>query len=184
VDDRSIILVMGVSGSGKTTVGAMLAGQLGWKYAEADGFHPPANIEKMAAGQPLTDEDRKPWLAAIAAWIDHQTATGQPGVVTCSALKRAYRDFLRAGRPQVRLVYLKGSRDLIASRMAARHGHFFAAAMLDSQFADLQEPGPDEHALTVSIGGTPQQIVEDVLAQLGRQPCTGPDTTPSSSSGP
>src|SRR5437762_7348994 len=164
---RSILLVMGVSGSGKTTVGAMLAGELGWKYAEADGCHPAANIEKMAAGHPLTDEDRKPWLAAIAAWIDNQTATGQPGVVTCSALKRVYRDFLRAGRPQIQLVYLHGSRDLIASRLAARHGHFFAAAMLDSQFADLEEPAPDEHALTVSIGGTPKQIVEEILARLG-----------------
>jgi len=166
--DRSILLVMGVSGSGKTTVGAMLAGTLGWKYAEADGFHPAANIEKMAAGHPLTDEDRRPWLAAIAAWIDQQTAAGQPGVVTCSALKRAYRDFLRAGRPQVRLVYLQGSRDLIAARMTARQGHFFTAAMLDTQFADLEEPAPDEHALTVSIGGTPKHIVEEILAQLGR----------------
>jgi gluconokinase len=166
--DRSILLVMGVSGSGKTTVGAMLAGALGWKYAEADGFHPAANIEKMAAGHPLTDEDRLPWLAAIAAWIDQETAAGQPGVVTCSALKRRYRDFLRAGRPQVQLVYLDGSRDLIASRLAARHGHFFTAAMLDSQFADLEEPTPDEHALTVSIGGTPKHIVEEILARLGR----------------
>jgi gluconokinase len=166
--DRSILLVMGVSGSGKTTVGAMLAGELGWKYAEADGFHPATNIEKMAAGHPLTDEDRQPWLAAIASWIDQQTAAGESGVVTCSALKRRYRDFLRAGRPQLQLVYLQGTRDLIASRLAARHGHFFTAAMLDSQFADLEEPTPDEQALTVSIGGTPNQIVEAILAQLGR----------------
>src|SRR5947209_13177223 len=138
---------MGVSGSGKTTVGAMLAGELGWKYAEADAFHPTANIEKMAAGHPLTDEDRRPWLAAIAAWIDQRIEAGRPGVVTCSALKRAYRDQLR--RPQEALVYLQGSRELIASRMAARHGHFFSAAMLDSQFADLEEPDPDEHALIV-----------------------------------
>ena len=166
--DHSVILVMGVSGSGKTTVGAMLAGQLGWKYAEADSLHPPVNIEKMAAGHPLTDEDRRPWLAAIAAWIDATVAAGEPAVVTCSALKRTYRDQLGAGRPQVQMVYLKGDRDLIATRLAARQGHFFTAAMLDSQFADLEEPAPDEHALTVSIGGTPKQIVEEILAQLGR----------------
>jgi len=166
--DRSILVVMGVSGSGKTTVGAMLAGELGWKYAEADGFHPAANIEKMAAGHPLTDEDRRPWLAAIGGWIDDQVALGRPGVVTCSALKRRYRDQVRAGRPEVQLIYLRGSRDLIASRLAARHGHFFAAAMLDSQFADLEELAPDEGALIVSIGGSPKQIVEEILAQLGR----------------
>ncbi len=166
--DRSIILVMGVSGSGKSTVGAMLASRLGWTYAEADAFHPAANIEKMAAGHPLTDEDRAPWLAAIGAWIDGQLAAGQPGVVTCSALKRRYRDRLR--RPQVHLVYLRGSRDLIADRMAARQGHFFATAMLDSQFADLEEPDPDEDALTVSVGDAPEQIVEEILALLGR-PC-------------
>jgi gluconokinase len=166
VDDHSIIMVMGVSGSGKTTVGALLAGQLGWPYAEADSFHPVANIEKMAAGHPLTDEDRRPWLAAIGAWIDGQIAAGQPGVVTCSALKRAYRDQLR--RPQLQLVYLQGSRELIAGRLAARHGHFFTAAMLDTQFADLEEPEPDEDALIVSVAGTPEHIVEEVLAKVRR----------------
>jgi gluconokinase len=166
--DHSIIIVMGVSGSGKTTVGAMLAGRLGWKYAEADAFHPAANIEKMATGHPLTDEDRKPWLAAIGAWIDEQTAHGQRGVVSCSALKRQYRDQLRAGRPQVRVVYLHGSRELIATRLAARHGHFFTTAMLDSQFAALEEPTPDEGVLIISIGGTPKEIVEDILTALGR----------------
>jgi gluconokinase len=166
--DPSIILVMGVSGSGKTTVGAMLAGRLGWRYAEADSFHPAANIEKMAAGHPLTDEDRRPWLAAIAQWIDTEVATGESAVVTCSALKRAYRDQLHADRPQVRLVFLQGSKDLIATRMAARQGHFFTAAMLDSQFADLEEPTPDEGALIVPIVGSPAEIVEDILTALGR----------------
>jgi gluconokinase len=166
--DRSVILLMGVSGSGKTTVGALLARQLGWKYAEADSFHPPANIEKMAAGHPLDDEDRRPWLAAIATWIDATIAAGEPAVVTCSALKRAYRDQLGAGRPQVQMVYLKGDRDLIAARLAARQGHFFTAAMLDSQFADLEEPTADEGALVVSIAGTPKKIVEDILAALDR----------------
>src|SRR2546430_13484287 len=112
--DRSILLVMGVSGSGKPTVGAMLAGALGWKYAEADGFHPAANIEKMAAGHPLTDEDRRPWLAAIAAWIDQQTCAGQAGVGACPALKRAYRDLLPAGRPPGPVGYLHGSPRLVA----------------------------------------------------------------------
>jgi gluconokinase len=166
--DRSIILVMGVSGSGKTTVGAMLAGRLGWKYAEADSFHPVANIEKMAAGHPLTDEDRRPWLAAIATWIDAEVAAGEPAVVTCSALKRSYRDQLRADRPQVQVVFLQGSRELIASRLAARQGHFFTAEMLDSQFAALEEPTPDEGALMISIVGAPTEIVEEILAALGR----------------
>ena len=166
--DHSVILVMGVSGSGKTTVGAMLAGQLGWKYAEADSFHPQANIEKMAAGHPLSDEDRRPWLAAIAEWIDATVAAGEPAVVTCSALKRTYRDQLGADRPQVQMVYLKGDRDLIATRLAARQGHFFTTAMLDSQFADLVEPTADEGALVVSIAGTPKEIVEDILAALDR----------------
>ncbi len=166
--DRSIVLVTGVSGSGKTTVGAMLAGRLGWTYAEADAFHPPANIEKMAAGYPLTDEDRRPWLAALGQWIDEQIAAGKPGVVTCSALKRRYRDQLGASRPEVLLVYLKGSRDLIANRLAARQGHFFTAAMLDSQIADLEEPTPDEGALVVSIGGSPEEIVEEILTGMGR----------------
>ncbi|OLE21885.1 MAG: hypothetical protein AUG44_26275 [Actinobacteria bacterium 13_1_20CM_3_71_11] len=158
---------MGVSGSGKTTVGAMLAGRLHWVYAEADDFHPLANIEKMAAGHPLTDEDRKPWLAAICAWMDKQIEAGQPGVVTCSALKRAYRDELRAGRPEVRLVYLHGDRDLIAARLASRHGHFFHADMLDTQFRDLEEPTPEEQVLVVPISGTPAEIVAEILADLG-----------------
>jgi gluconokinase len=164
--DHSIILIMGVSGSGKTTIGALLAGQLGWAYAEADSFHPAANIEKMAAGHPLTDADRVPWLAAIGAWIDGQIAAGQPGVVTCSALKRRYRDQLR--RPQVLLVYLRGSRELIGTRMAARQGHFFTATMLDTQFADLEEPTPDERPLVVPVGGTPEEIVKEILARMGR----------------
>jgi gluconokinase len=164
--DDSIIVVTGVSGSGKTTVGALLAGRLKWKYAEADDFHPVANIQKMAAGIPLTDEDRRPWLAAIGAWIDAQIQAGEPGVVTCSALKRAYRDRLRAGRPQVRLVYLRGSRGLIAARLAARHGHFFRPELLDTQFAALEEPEPDEQVLVVPVVGTPEEIVEAIVSRL------------------
>ena len=166
--DHSIVLVMGVSGSGKTTVGALLAGELHWRYAEADDFHPVANVQKMAAGHPLTDEDRRPWLAAIGTWIDEQIKTGQPAVVTCSALKRSYRDELRADRPGVRIVYLHGSRELIATRLAARHGHFFHAELLDSQFAALQPPEPDEHAIIVEIGGTPKEIVQEIRQALGK----------------
>jgi gluconokinase len=157
-----VLLVMGVSGSGKTTVGALLAGKLGWTYAEADEFHPPANVAKMAAGHPLTDEDRWPWLQAIRAWIGAQLARGEPGVVTCSALKRAYRDLLR--EPGVTLVYLHGTRELIGRRMAARPGHFFKPELLDSQFAALEEPAPDEGVVTVSIGGTPAQIADAIVA--------------------
>jgi gluconokinase len=164
VAKHTIVLVMGVSGSGKTTIGAMLAGRLGWPYAEADSFHPLANIEKMSAGVPLTDADRTPWLRAIAAWVDQQVAAGGRGVVTCSALKRAYRDMLR--RPQVRIVYLRGSRELIAARLTARHGHFFQPAMLVSQYAALEEPGPDEDVLTVSINGSPAEIVDEIVAKL------------------
>jgi carbohydrate kinase (thermoresistant glucokinase family) len=157
---------MGVSGSGKTTVGALLAGRLHWPYAEADDFHPPANVAKMAAGNPLTDDDRWPWLHAIGDWIDERIARGEPGVVTCSALKRKYRDALR--RPEVTLVYLKGDHDLIVRRLAARHGHFFKPALLESQFADLEEPAPDEHVITVPIGGTPSEIVDDIVAATGQ----------------
>ncbi|MCO5994008.1 gluconokinase [Actinoallomurus rhizosphaericola] len=158
-----IVLIMGVSGSGKTTIGAMLAGRLGWKYAEADDFHPPANVEKMHAGIPLTDEDRWPWLRAIATWMAEQT---DPAVVTCSALKRKYRDVLREPRPDARLVYLDGSKELIAARLAARHGHFFPRQLLDSQFADLEPPAPDEDALAVSIDQPIEAIVEEIHRRL------------------
>ena len=163
-----VLVVMGVSGSGKTTVGALLAGRLGWPYAEADAFHSPENVAKMAAGHPLTDEDRWPWLRAIAAWIHERLDRGERGVVTCSALKRAYRELLRG--PEVQLVYLQGPRELIAERMAARHGHFFKPAMLDSQLATLEEPAPDEGVIAVSIGGTPERIVDEILAAAGVTP--------------
>jgi gluconokinase len=163
-----VIVLMGVSGSGKTTIGALLAGTLGWPYAEADAFHSPANVAKMAAGQPLTDEDRWPWLRAIGAWIDDRLARGERGVVSCSALKRAYRDLLR--RPGVEVVYLRGSRDLVARRMAARQQHFFKPALLDSQFATLEEPAPDEGVVTVPIDGTPQEIVAAIVAATGVAP--------------
>ncbi|MEY9859323.1 gluconokinase [Catenulispora sp. GAS73] len=146
-----ILLVTGVSGSGKTTIGSLLAGRLGWEYAEADAFHPAANIAKMSAGHPLTDEDRWPWLDNIGRWIDETTARGRPGVVTSSALKRVYRDRLLAGRPQVRLIYLDADRETVARRLTARNGHFFPPELLDSQFGDLEPPADDEHPVRVKV---------------------------------
>ncbi len=160
-----VLVVMGVSGSGKTTVAALLAGTLGWAFEDGDDFHPPANAAKMQGGTPLTDEDRWPWLAAIAAWIDAMRSTGQHGVVACSALRRAYRDVLLTG-PDVRLVYLQGSRALIGQRQAARHNHFMPATLIDSQFATLEEPGPDEHPLTVSVEPRPSEIVQNIIRGL------------------
>lgn len=169
--NRLVFVVMGVSGSGKTTVGAMLAGRLGWDYAEADAFHSEANLAKMAAGHPLDDADRGPWLAAIARWIDDRIARGVPGVVTCSALKRAYRDILR--RPQAQIVYLSGTQELIARRMAARHGHFFPAAMLATQFAALEPPAADEGVIEIGIDRTPVEIVDAIIAATGATGAAG-----------
>jgi carbohydrate kinase (thermoresistant glucokinase family) len=159
-----VLVVMGVSGCGKSTVAALLAGRLGWPFAEGDDFHPPANVAKMHSGHPLDDEDRRPWLAELARWIDERLAEGSGGVVTCSALKRRYRDVLR--REGVVFVYLHGTHDQIARRMAARHGHFMPVALLDSQFADLEEPGADENAIRVDIGDTPSQIADRILHRL------------------
>ncbi len=162
----SVLLVMGVSGSGKTTVAALLAERLRWAFEDGDDFHPPANVEKMRSGVALTDEDRGPWLDAIAAWIDATRNAGGHGVVACSALKRRYRSVLMGGRPDVRLIYLQGDRDLIARRLAPRHGHFMPASLLQSQFEALEEPGPDEDPVTVSVAQRPHEIVERVLALL------------------
>jgi gluconokinase len=164
----SVVVVMGVSGSGKSTIAAMLAHRLNWIFEEGDWFHPPSNIEKMHHGVPLTDEDRWPWLEGIAAWIDATRRAGNHGTVACSALKRAYRDILAGERPDVRIVYLKGERDLIARRLAARNGHFMPPALLDSQFATLEEPQPDEHPIVVSIGAHPREVVEQIVKKLGK----------------
>ncbi|HZB38633.1 MAG TPA: gluconokinase [Beijerinckiaceae bacterium] len=166
----SVLVLMGVSGCGKSTTGALLAGRLGWPFRDADSFHPPANIEKMSRGTPLTDEDRAPWLAAIAAWIDERLAAGAQGIVSCSALKRAYRDAIVAGRAGVRLVYLKGEKALIAKRMAARLDHFMPPALLDSQFAALEEPGADESPLVAPVAAQPGEVVEFILKELGLGP--------------
>jgi carbohydrate kinase (thermoresistant glucokinase family) len=162
----TVVVVMGVSSSGKTTIARGLAEAEGWTLLEGDSFHPPANVAKMASGHPLTDDDRWPWLRAIAAGIDACRARGESAVVACSALRRAYRDILIGDRKDVRLVYLKGSRKLIGERMAARKHHFMPTALLDSQFSTLEEPGPDENPITVEIGGTPDAIVAAIRERL------------------
>ncbi len=162
------ILVMGVSGSGKSTAGENLAQELGWPFRDADSFHPSANVAKMSAGIALTDEDRWPWLAAIAAWIDERRSSGAPGIVSCSALKRAYRRVLLDGRPDVRLVYLQGDQPLIAGRMGRRTGHFMPPTLLASQFAALEEPAADEWPIIVPIELSPRRIVEHILASMAQ----------------
>lgn len=162
------LVVMGVSGSGKSTVGERLAVRLGWSFRDGDGFHPPANVAKMQAGMALTDEDRWPWLAAIAAWIAELRAAGQHGVVACSALKRSYRDALRDGHADIRFVYLDGSAELIATRLAARKDHFMPPSLLASQFATLEPPGRDEVPITLAIEGTPDEIALAALDHLVR----------------
>jgi carbohydrate kinase (thermoresistant glucokinase family) len=161
-----VVVVMGVSGSGKTTVAKLLAETSGWQFQEGDTLHPPENVKKMSAGIPLTDADRLPWLRKIAETIDGWRARGESGVITCSALKRSYRDIIVGDRPDVRLVYLKGSHDLIRQRMAARHGHFMPTALLDSQFSTLEEPSPDENPIGVDIGGSPEKIAREVADRL------------------
>jgi len=164
---KPIVIVMGVSGSGKTTVAVMLAGALGVDFLEGDDLHPRSNVEKMKSGTPLTDADRLPWLQAIAQRIDDWRSQGKSGVVTCSALKRAYRRILIGERPAVRLVYLKGSHELIHQRMAARHAHFMPVGLLQSQFATLEEPGADERPIVVDVAGSPPEIVAEIIRQLG-----------------
>lgn len=160
----TILVIMGVSGSGKTTVATLLAKRLGWPFEEGDDLHPAANVAKMHAGHPLTDADRWPWLDRIAGWIDEQLAAGHSGILTCSALKRAYRDRLR--RDEVVFVYLRGSHEQIADRLATRHGHFMPATLLDSQFADLEPPGPDERALTLDITSPSPDLADQIIREL------------------
>jgi gluconokinase len=162
-----IVLVTGVAGSGKTTVGTLLASRLGWAFEDGDVLHPPGNIAKMQAGIPLTDADRWPWLHALAGWIDGRIAAGASAVAACSALKRAYRDLLRQGRPQVRLVFLAVEREVLAARLTARHGHFFRASLLDSQFEALEPPQPGEGVLTVPADGPPAEVVAQITRGLG-----------------
>jgi gluconokinase len=160
------IIVMGVSGSGKSTIGALLAERLGWPFADADGFHPPENVAKMAAGTPLTDADRWPWLDAIAAHIDAARKAGQPVVVACSALRRAYRERLRAGHGDLLFLHLSGAPEVIAARQAARQGHFMPPSLMASQFATLEDTVAEPDAVTVSVKASPHEVVEAALAHL------------------
>jgi gluconokinase len=162
----SVLVVMGVSGSGKSTIGSQLALALHWEFEDGDWFHPARNIDKMHAGIPLTDEDRAPWLIAIADFIDQARLSGNRVVIACSALKRRYRAVIIGNRPDVRLVYLKGDIDLISRRVATRHEHFMPASLLESQFEALEEPGPDENPIVVSIAPRPREIVTHILADL------------------
>lgn len=167
-----ILVVMGVSGSGKSTIGTQIALQLHWEFEDGDWFHPARNIDKMHAGMPLTDEDRVPWLIAIADFIDQARCAGRHVVVACSALKRRYRAVIIGNRPDVRLIYLKGDIDLISRRITARHEHFMPPSLLESQFEALEEPGADENTIVTSIAPRPREIVAQILAALhldGRQ---------------
>jgi gluconokinase len=163
-----VLVLMGVSGSGKSTVAALLAGRLGWDFEEGDDLHPPANVAAMHAGHPLDDEDRKPWLAKVAEWIQVHTDEGRPGIITCSALKRSYRDVLRG--EHVVFVHVAGSREQIAARLASRHGHYMASSLLESQFATLEPPAPDERSITVDINASAAQEAAEIVKLLGLTP--------------
>ena len=162
-----VLVLMGVSGCGKTTVARILAERLQWAFEEGDALHPQANVDKMASGHPLDDDDRAPWLAKVADWVDGRLDAGECGVITCSSLKRSYRALIDRRGADVEFVYLHGSRELIASRLATRHGHFMPTTLLDSQFATLEEPAADEPAIRVEIGEPPEAIANDIVAALG-----------------
>ncbi|MEN0072999.1 MAG: gluconokinase [Paracraurococcus sp.] len=167
---KPLVLVMGVSGAGKSTVGTLLAARLGVAFADADSFHPPANIAKMSRGEALVDADRWPWLDAIGAWVDARGGAGLGGVVTCSALKRVYRDRLRAGRPALRLLHLVGDPALIGARQAARPGHFMPPSLMASQFATLEPPGVEEGVIELSVEAAPEVVVEAALRRIVGSP--------------
>ena len=164
------LIVMGVAGSGKSTIAESLAGRLGWIYQDGDTFHPASNVAKMSAGHPLTDEDRWPWLQAIANEIDRACGDGKHVVIACSALKRSYRGVLVHERNDVRIIYLGGTQELIAYRLTQRKGHFMPPGLLASQFKTLEPPGSDENPVIVSIDASVEQIVDDIVSQLGLSP--------------
>lgn len=161
----SVLVVMGVSGSGKSTVARLVADRLGWDLQEGDDLHPRANVEKMAAGIPLTDDDRWPWLGLVADWIDVHRAEGEHGVITCSALKRSYRDLL--ARPDVAFVHLASDRSVLSGRLGTREGHFMPASLLDSQLATLEPLQPDERGIVVDGASSPEAEADEIVARLG-----------------
>ena len=163
--NRNLYVVMGVTGSGKSTVGTKLAHALGVDFVEGDDYHPLENVKRMASGIPLTDDDRAGWLRSLAIRIREANDAGKGLVLTCSALKRTYRDILRAGAPELRFVFLNGSRELIAERLAARRGHFMPPSLLESQIATLEAPAPDEHALAYDITVPSQKIADDIMTR-------------------
>ena len=167
IDEQPVVLVvMGAAGTGKSKVAATLAERLGWDLGEGDDLHPAANVAKMSSGQPLTDEDRWPWLDNVASWIDDHVATGRPGIMTCSALKKAYRDRLRG--PGVAFVHLNGTRELLAARLAARRDHYMPSSLLDSQLQALQPLEADENGIVVELDSkSPEQEAEEVIQRLG-----------------
>jgi gluconokinase len=162
-----ILIVAGVAGCGKTTVGKLIASKLGWEFADGDDFHSAANIAKMRSGTPLTDSDRFPWLAAIGRWMDAEIAAGKSAVVACSGLNRRYRETLLAGRPDVRIAFLAVSRDEAFTRLHTRHGHFMGESMVASQFAELEPPAPDEATLVVPSDQPPERLAELIINTLG-----------------
>jgi gluconokinase len=163
---RPVLIVMGVSGVGKSTIAEALNAHLGWPFQEGDDLHPAANVEKMQHHIPLTDEDRWPWLDSVKAWIDARVAAGEPGLVTCSALKRIYRDRLIAGRPMVRILYLRADVAVLEAHVEQRTGHFMPPDLLDSQLKTLEEPAGDENPITVQVEGTVDDTVQAILAAL------------------
>jgi len=171
---QPVLVIMGVSGSGKSTVAGILAGQLGWDLEEGDDLHPPANVAKMHAGIPLTDEDRWPWLESVAAWIREHTAAGLPGIITCSALKRIYRDRMRGDH--VVFVHLAGDKDVIERRLSARLDHFMPTTLLDSQIDTLEPPGSDENTLVVNLGRRPAELAAEIIDRLGLTALPGSST--------
>jgi gluconokinase len=172
----TLVIVAGVSGSGKSTVGALLAGRLGCTFTDGDLLHPAANVAKMERGEPLTDEDRVPWLRAIGESMDRRIAAGEPALFACSALKRGYREMLLAGRPSARIAFLRIDQAAAARRLAGRHGHFFDPSLLDSQFAALELPGPDETAVVVvPAGDQAEATADEIIGRLGLAGSAGAD---------
>jgi carbohydrate kinase (thermoresistant glucokinase family) len=166
-----VLIVMGVSGAGKSTVAEALRARLGWKFQEGDALHPPANVQKMHAGIKLDDRDRAPWLAAVKAWIDARVAAGEPGLITCSALKRTYRDRLIAGRPGVRLLYLRGDPSVLEAHIEHRTGHFMPGSLLRSQLDTLEEPAAEERPIVVDVAGSVEDTVARAMEVLRAPSC-------------